>query len=183
VSQAASHATSGAAGRAAQLRQAFDRTFADPIRVDTALNVDLLAIEVGAQTYAIRLSEISGLFAGKKITNVPGGTAALLGVAGFRGALVPVYDLKVLLGEASSRGPRWLVIAQAAPIALAFDAFLARLRVKQEEIAPHSARAHAPRHAHELVRTGSFMGPLLHLPSLLELIKAPGQQQIRQRND
>ncbi len=69
--------------RAAELRSAFDRGFAAPLRVDTAAKQELLAIRVGAEPYVVRLSEISGLFADKKITRVPGGAAALLGIAGF----------------------------------------------------------------------------------------------------
>lgn len=183
MSQATSQTTSGIASRAAQLRQAFDRTFAEPVRVDAAVDIDLLAIEVGVQAYAMRLSEIAGLFAGKKITRVPGGSAALLGVAGFRGALVPVFDLKVLLGEKSSRTTRWLVIAQAAPIAFAFDAFLAQLRVGQEDIAPHAVRARTPRYAHEVVRSRTFMAPVLHMASLIEAIKVADHQATPQRSD
>jgi purine-binding chemotaxis protein CheW len=183
VSQAASPSTSAIAGRAAELRRAFDRSFAEPVRADAAPDIELLAIEVGAQAYAVRLSAITGLFADKKITRVPGGAAALLGVAGFRGALVPVYDLKVLIAEPSSRTPRWLVIAQAAPVGLAFDAFRAQLRVRQEDIAPHSARSHASGYAREVVRSQGFMGPVLDLPSLLEAVDASGRQATAQRSD
>src|SRR5258707_13955236 len=59
---------SRAAGRAAEFRLAFDRAFAEPLRIDTAVKDDLLAIRVGGQACAIRLSEITGLFADKKVT-------------------------------------------------------------------------------------------------------------------
>ena len=160
------------AERAAELRREFDRAFAEPIRPETAIKEDLLGIRAGAQAYAIRLSEIAGLHAGKKITRVPGSAAALCGIAGFRGALLPVYDLQALLGHSSVETPRWLVIASGAPIALAFDTFEGHLRASADEIVPQSARPEMPRYARELVRKQNFIDPILHLPSVLDAVKA-----------
>jgi chemotaxis signal transduction protein len=158
--------------RAAELRVAFDRAFADPVRLDTAFKEELLAIRVGGQAYAIRLSEIAGLFADKKVTPVPGGHAALRGIAGFRGAVLPVYDLQILLGHPGNGSPRWLVIAAAAPVALAFDAFERQLRVPRDAILPQPSRPEIRSYAHEFARTQEFSGPIIHLPSVLEAIKA-----------
>jgi chemotaxis signal transduction protein len=161
----------GIAGRAAELRLAFDRAFAEPVRADTTLNEDLLAIRVETQAFAIRLSEITGLFADKKITPVPGSHAALCGIAGFRGAVVPVYDLQILLGHSSASTPRWLVIAAAAPVALAFEAFEGQLRISRDAILPQPARPEVRSYAREFVRTRNFVGPIMHLPSILDAIK------------
>jgi chemotaxis signal transduction protein len=162
---------SGVAGRAAELRQAFDRAFAEPVRFDTTSKEDLLAVRVATQAFAIRLSEISGLFAGKKITPVPGSHAALCGIAGFRGAIVPVYDLQILLGHPGTATPRWLVIAAAAPVALAFEAFEGQLRISRDAILPQPSRPELHGYAREFVRTENFVGPIMHLPSLLDAIK------------
>lgn len=164
---------SGAAGRAAALRHDFDRAFAEPVHLDTTVREELLAIRVGGQGCAIRLSEVAGLHVGKKVTRVPGAAAALRGIAGFRGTLLPVYDLHMLLGHPVAQSPRWLVIAQAAPVALAFEAFERQLRVSREEILPQATPAGTPGHAREVVRTGDFVGPILHLPSVLDAIKKP----------
>jgi purine-binding chemotaxis protein CheW len=161
----------GMAERAKELRLAFDRAFAEPVRPDTTVKEDLLAIRVDRQAFAIRLSEITGLFADKKITPVPGSHAALRGVAGFRGTIVPVYDLQILLGHASTSTPRWLVIAAAAPIALAFEAFVGQLRVARDAILPQPSRPESHSYAREFVRTENFAGPVMHLPSLLDAIK------------
>ena len=92
--------------RVAALRAGFDRGFAEPARPDLIVREGLLAIRVGQQAWAIRLSEIAGLFVDKRITPVPGGHAALLGIAGFRGAILPVYDLAIVLGHPrDSAGP------------------------------------------------------------------------------
>ncbi len=174
MSPTASSVAEGLASRAAELRREFDRAFAEPVRLGTTIGVDLLGIEVGAQRYAMRLSEIAGLYAGKKVTRVPGGTPGLLGIAGFRSALVPVYDLHAVLGHAGTHSPRWLVIASTAPIALAFEAFVGQLRVARGDIVPHASRQGPQSCAHELVRTDNFIGPVLHLPSVIEAIKGPG---------
>jgi purine-binding chemotaxis protein CheW len=162
---------SGMTGRAEELRLAFDRAFAEPVRPDTTFKEDLLAVRIEAQGYAIRLSEISGLYADKKVTPVPGGHPALRGIAGFRGAIVPVYDLQILLGHASTSTPRWLVIAATAPIALAFETFDGQLRVARDAILPQPARPEIRGYAREFVRTENFAGPIMHLPSLLDAIK------------
>jgi purine-binding chemotaxis protein CheW len=166
---------SGVAGRAAELRLAFDRTFAEPVRLDADIREAILTLRVDTQAFAIRLSEISGLFADKKITPVPGSHAALRGIAGFRGAIVPVYDLRILLGHSAGSDiapPRWLVIAAAAPIALAFTTFERQLRVPRDAIMPQPSSAEIRGCAREFVRSRKFAGPLLHLPSVLETIKA-----------
>lgn len=166
----------GIATRAAELRLAFDRAFAAPTTLDRRSKDDLLRIRVGAQSCAIRLSEITGLHAGKKITPIPGGHNALRGIAGFRGAILPVYDLQVLLGHAGGDSPRWLVIAAAAPVAFAFEAFEGQLRVSRDAIVsrssmPRSSRLEGWNYACEFVRTDNFVGPIVHLSSILDAIK------------
>jgi len=160
------------AERAAELRREFDRGFAEPVRLEAVSEVNLLTIRIGAQPHAIRLSEVAGLFADKKVTRVPGCHPALRGIAGFRGALLPVYDLALLLGHGGVQAPRWLVIAAGAPVALAFEAFVGQVRVPSTDILPRAARADLPAHARDVVRTQDFVGPIMHLPSVLDAIKA-----------
>jgi purine-binding chemotaxis protein CheW len=160
------------AALAAELRQNFDRAFAKPPAVETASIEDLLAIRFGANAFALRLSQIAGLFTGKKITSVPGGGATLLGIAGFRGSIVPVYDLEKLLGHSGSKVPRWLVIAAAAPVALAFEAFEGQLRVPRDSITPPDSQVTADSLTQGLVQSERGLRPIIHLPSVLGAIKA-----------
>jgi chemotaxis signal transduction protein len=166
-------ATSHAAGRAQEMRDAFDRAFAEPVRFDATITEDLLAIRVGAEPCAIRMKQITGLFADKKITKVPGCDAALIGIAGFRGAVVPVYSLRALLGrtvfQPGGGAPRWLVVVAGTPVALAFEAFDCQLRVAPESILQQQSRPEA-RHVREFVQTQNFVGPIIHLPSVLATI-------------
>jgi chemotaxis signal transduction protein len=113
------------------LRREFDGSFALPQR-DAAPNiVHLLAIRVGTQPYALRVSELGALAADRRVTPVPSPTAALSGLVGLRGVVVAVFDLAILLGEApGNEGPRWLALCGAdAHCALGFSTLEGHLRV------------------------------------------------------
>jgi purine-binding chemotaxis protein CheW len=169
------------ATRAATLRAGFDRSFSEPAQLDMTPMEDLLAVRVGDDVFAIRLSEITGLYVGKKLTRVPGGDPALLGIAGFRGTIQPVYGIAALLGRPAETSPRWLVIAAAASIALAFGAFDRHLRVASDTIRPRDVNAKDQPYARDFVPVQQFVRPVLHLPSILDAIRtqrpaiAPGK--------
>lgn len=172
-----SSAASGISDRAVELRRDFDRIFAEPIRRQ-APQEDLLAIRAGGQPYALRLSQIAGIFVDRKITSVPGSCAGLRGIAGFRGAILPVYDLQALLAASSAQNPRWLVVAAAAPVAFAFETFEGQLRVARSEILPQSTRSGSHAYAREYVRTEAIVRPILHLPSVLRALQTINAEQI-----
>jgi purine-binding chemotaxis protein CheW len=166
-------AVSGLAERAEEMRSAFDRSFAVARRADAAARHDLIGVRVGSEPFAIRLAEVSGLFAERKITRLPGSNSALLGIAGFRGAVVPVYDLQALLRQSGTQTPRWLVIAAAVPVAFAFDAFEGHLRAAADAILKQQ-QPQAGGYASEFIRTGDLVRPVLNLHSLIDAIGAVG---------
>ncbi len=162
--------------RVAALQREFDRSFAAaPAAADSSMH-DLLAIRIGSQHYALRLTEIAGLFVDKKITRVPGGDPALLGLAGFRGALIPVYGLRILFGDSGAAPSRWLVVAATAPVALAFELFESHFRAAADAILPQQSPAQTRRYAPELIRKDDIVRPLLHLPALIAGLGATGQR-------
>jgi chemotaxis signal transduction protein len=156
--------------RAAELRRDFDRSFAVAPTSAEAARQDLLAVGLGSRRFALRLSEIAGLFVDKKVISVPGSGPNLLGIAGFRGAIAPVYDLQKMLGLAASHAPRWLVIAAAAPVAFAFEAFDGQLRVS-----PGAIKAQAADETRgfttSFVEADGVLRPIIELSSVLKLIK------------
>lgn len=170
--------------RLAELKRMFDRTFAAAPCSDTSIQEDLLAVGVGGDSYAIRLSEVGGLLSDRNITRLPGSATELIGLMGLRGALVPVYDLRALLGYPGGPAPRWLLIAAAARVALAFDRFDGHLRVSREAVSAGSSRG-AANHSHvrEVVRTADAVRPIVHLPSVLDAIAALVRRRPRRKGN
>ena len=159
---------------AAQLRHDFDQSFAQAPPPDAAGTDDYLAIRLGADPHALRLAEIASLAPLEAPTPVPGPCPELLGLTGFRGRLVPVYDLRALLGHAAPALPRWRVIALAWPVALAFDGFEGHLRLPRQAVAAAPAQARASLHVREVLHTpGAVAGvrPIVSLESVLETIR------------
>lgn len=164
-------AASGIADRSAQLRREFDRSFAETPPAHAIDNVDFLSIRVATRCFAVRLAEISGLFVDKKITRTPGAATIQLGIANFRGSIVPVYDLSSLLGYSAVAKPRWLVVAAAAPVAFGFEAFEAHLRVPDKAIMREQAPDGPRNFTQGLVRNETLLRPIIHLPSLVDALK------------
>jgi len=110
---------------AARLRADFDRSFAEAPAVRAEAPVGLLAVRVGDAPYAVRLADVAALHRDVRVSPfVAGVTTALLGLAVFRGAAVPVYDLGELFGVIARPAPRWVVLVRAPSlVALAFDRF------------------------------------------------------------
>jgi chemotaxis signal transduction protein len=114
--------------RAAELRDAFDRGFAQPPAGPAQAYTDRLRIRVGGAPYALPVAEIASLHVDLRIEPVPSGAATLLGVATIRSAIVAVHDLRALLGITGGGAPRWVVLARDA-VAFAFDSFDGLARV------------------------------------------------------
>jgi chemotaxis signal transduction protein len=128
------------AGRIDRLRADFDRSFAEPARSHDVERVELLAIRAGGRPYALGLSQTAGLHPDRPVTPLPGPQPALLGLAGFAGTAVPVYDLAALLGHPVAARPRWLVLAGGSPpLALAFHDLDGHVRVAATAIVADAA--------------------------------------------
>jgi purine-binding chemotaxis protein CheW len=164
-----------------ELQHAFDRTFAEAPRADAGPQDDLLAITIGGDPYAMRLSEVAGLYPDRRFTRLPGSVPALLGVVGLRGILLPVYDLRTLLGYAKAATPRWLAVIADGQVVLGFEQFDHHLRVPRRAIADAGAGSVASRpHAvREVVHTDGLVRPIIHVPSVLEAIGVMAHQAVR----
>jgi len=152
--------------QAAQLKRDFDRGFAEPMRPPTPQTLDLLRIRLGDDPWAVPLTDVAGLYSGKRVTPVPGNTHALLGLAGFRGALAAVYDLPALIGLAPIPMPRWLLVAEERRIAFAFGALDGHLRIEAASILPLGPDG-GTAWTRGFIEDGALRRPILHLPALL----------------
>jgi chemotaxis signal transduction protein len=163
-------------GTAAALRCLFDSSFAAAVSSMTEPLEDLLAIRVGADPYALRLSEIVGLYADVKIVPVPSPVVQLLGIASLRGKMAPVYDLAALLHYRPAASPRWMILAGAPqPVGFAFGTFEAHLQVSKASLADGEDRGEGSgatrRHVRGVVHTADVLRPMIHVASVLRLIR------------
>ena len=143
--------------RAAAMRDAFDRAFAERPRSATGAHEDLIAVRLGGNPYAIRLAELAALHVDRVLVAVPSSVPELLGIAAFRGVMSAVYDLGALLGYAAIREPRWLATARAAPVALAFDKFEGHVRIGAT--------------ASPMIEVAGVARTIIDIPSVLEMIE------------
>jgi len=130
--------------RAEELRQAFDQAFSEPVGRDSLEVGDFLLLRMGSESRAVPLSELSGLHVDRHVTELPDSTPGLLGISGFRGAILPVYDLQAVLGLGKATRPRWMITPAAALLAFAFDDMLGHRRIALRDIrleAPDDASA------------------------------------------
>jgi hypothetical protein len=155
--------------RLAELRGAFDRSFAAPGLPLGKASLELLAIRIGGEAYAVRASDVMAVEADRAITTVPSENAELLGIVSVRGAIIAVYSLLRLLGHAKADATRWLVFARGSPTAFAFSDFEGQLRVD------HGAVSHAQvgplNQRGEVVHVGDAARPLVDVAGLVRTLE------------
>jgi chemotaxis signal transduction protein len=161
------------ASRIDRLRGEFDRSFAEPARRHDVEHVELLAIHAGDRPYALRLSQTSGLHPDRPVTPLPGPQPALLGLAGFAGTAVPVYDLAALLGHPVAARPRWLVLATGTPpLALAFHDLDGHVRVDADAIVAEAMADGARGSLRGMVTLAGGARPIIDVPAARAAVHA-----------
>ncbi|HMD30458.1 MAG TPA: chemotaxis protein CheW [Candidatus Acidoferrales bacterium] len=166
--------TSGGSSRAAELREAFDRARALPFASGEAEQMEsLLAIRLGGEPHAIRVSEIAALARGRKIEPVPGGMPELLGIAGMRGEIVPVYSLAALVGHGREAGEAaWLVLCGGEErVGFAFHDFEGHLRVPLAQLCAAGERDAGRDQLEHVVRAEGSVRTVVSLSQLLSAIR------------
>lgn len=157
-------AKTATASRAVDLRKAFDRAFAEPPPSGAEASGDYLGIRIGGVAYAVPLAEIGAVHADRKIAPLPSGASELLGVAGVRGDIVPVFGLAALLGQGGGDAkPRWLVLAAGGRAGFAFDALDGHIRIPLASITPSPSGFVA---ANAVI--GKDARPILSIPALMD---------------
>ncbi|GLY00275.1 MULTISPECIES: chemotaxis protein CheW [Actinoplanes] len=157
--------------RVGQVRADFNRSFAEPLRVLDGGIVELLAIGVGDRPYVIRLAQTAGVHPDRKITPLPSTVRGLLGVAGFAGSIVPVYDLAALLGHPKPERPRWLVLAAGTPmLALAFHQLDRHVRVQSGDMLESADEESGQGCLQGMVRLPDGNRPIVDVPATRALV-------------
>jgi chemotaxis signal transduction protein len=156
---------------AEELRSAFDAAFAAPARVMREDAVALLAIRVAGEPAAVRVLETAGLMPAPRIVPVPSRRPELLGIAGVRGAVVPVYALARLLGRGDDGEPRWILLAGGGErIGLALSTFERHLVVSAHALRPIAQTEPGRAHVAELLHADQDVRPVLSVASLVRQI-------------
>ena len=156
--------------KAAQLRATFDRAFAVEPETGTFDTIDLLAISLSGAPYALPLTAVSSLHAHKKITRIPVQATGLLGVAGFRGVILPVYDLGALIGAPAAATPHWLAMMAKEGVAIAFETFDGHLRLPKDALVANESAEGGRQHLSHLIRTGDVLRGVIDLATALRPI-------------
>ncbi len=158
--------------QAQALRRDFDASFAEPPTAHARDSAeDFLAVRIGGDAYALRLVQVRGLVAVRRITRVPSPSAELLGLAGVRGMVAPVYSLPALLGYPESTTLSWMVLAGASEwIGLAFERFDAQVRARPDELASDAAEGRGRPWLREVVWSGSSVMTVVDIPGLIDEI-------------
>jgi chemotaxis signal transduction protein len=157
--------------RADELRDAFDRGFAAPIAPPEPAHRDYLCIRVAGTPAAIALGDVASLHAGLRIVALPTRASELLGVAAIRAAIVPIYDLGIAFGTASTAATRWIAVVAGSAAGFAFEGFDGHLRVAERAIA---ATAQADGRTRFLL--GGQLRSVIDLRSVLAAIEARWRQ-------
>jgi chemotaxis signal transduction protein len=156
---------------ASALRADFDRTFAEPPAPALRDADAYLLVAVADTGHAVPLADIGGLYVDRRVVRLPSRLPVLLGVAGFRGLVVPVYDLAALLGYAPQKAGRWLLLAGAPdPVAFSFQ----RAEGYRTPDAACIVEGDDERRGDPVrgaLRDGPFVRPIIRLPSIVEEVR------------
>jgi purine-binding chemotaxis protein CheW len=150
----------------------FDESFASAPGSEQQPLVPLIAILVSGDPAVLRARDILGIAKVKRILPFPSVFAEVIGIAGMRGVVVPVFDLAKLLQMPTAQGRTdWLVLAnRESPIAFAFEKFEGQVEVSPAAIfsAETPSGADGPT---LLARVGSSIRPVVEVPHLVEEIR------------
>jgi chemotaxis signal transduction protein len=156
-----------------ELRRAFDIAFAQPSagRGDSA--EAFLALRVGSDAYAVRVREIAGFAAARKVVPLSSPIPEMLGLASIRGGLVPVYGLAALLGYGDRDGPpRWFLLCGGADsLALAFADFDGYLELPRPDLRAIREGEIDGGHVREVLRMGAEVRSVIGVASLMGAIE------------
>lgn len=153
------------------LRREFDASFALPSTGGGEETDSFLALTVGADPYAIAVREIAGLTAARKIVSLASSMAALLGLAGVRGDVLPVYSLAALMGYArEEKAPRWFVLGKGlGRVAFAFGELEGQIAFPRSDLLAHDGGS-GRKHVRAVLRTAKALRGVIDMTSLEETV-------------
>jgi len=164
--------TASASKSAADLRREFDNIFAAPLAGPGEGRESLIALRVAGQALAVRTLHIAGVAKRRRIVPLPTHVPGLLGIMGFRGALLPAYDLAALLGLPAAGGEgSWLMLAGAeTPVGLVFNEFEGQVEIEPACLYRRDS-SDARKHLRLMARIGALHRGVIDVPGLVAEIR------------
>ncbi len=134
-------------------------------------------IRLAGEFFALDLRNVRELFEVESITRVVGMPPALVGVANLRGVIVPVVDLRLMLGlPASGPAPGFaVVIRHGTQEAAVLAEQVPEIRtVQKEQFLPAAAETSTGRQSFvtSVLRLDERLGGVIEVPKLLACIEA-----------
>lgn len=83
-----------------------------PEHAKSAVPSRICLISLGGELFAIDLRHVREVFELESVTPVPGMPASLVGVANLRGTVVPLTDLRSVLGVTATASPKYVVVVR-----------------------------------------------------------------------
>jgi chemotaxis signal transduction protein len=156
-----------------ELRRAFDAAFAArPAERDEEIE-RFVALKIRRHAYAVPVHDMTGFAAARKVVPLPSPIPEMLGLAGLRGALVPVYSLAALLGYPLDEAPlRWFILCGGADkVALGFVDLDGYLELPRSQIRIVDVPDVEQARAGEVLRAGDEVRAIIGISTVLEGIE------------
>lgn len=163
---------------AAALAREFDLGFSRAADLEPPVEENLLILQLQSRPFAVRATGLRAIAPTPRIACVPSSSPALLGIAGIRGELVPVFDLAHLLGiSPEERGLRWcLLVGESERAALAFRHFDGFVRCPASAVSRAEARDGLAPFLEEVVRLERGVLSIIDVARIFSGLQSPAAQ-------
>lgn len=136
-------------------------------------------ISLGGELYAIDLQSVREVFEVESITRVPGMPPRILGVANLRGIVIPLVDLRLMLGLSVTESslPFAVVVRHGIrQIGVLVDRVPEIRTVQKDQLLPamHTGRTDARPFVSTVLRTEERLGGVLEIPMVFEQVEGRG---------
>ncbi|MEW6246012.1 MAG: chemotaxis protein CheW [Nitrospirota bacterium] len=148
---------------------------AEPQPGDTPHRICLITL--GEELFAVDLKHVREVFEVESVTPVPGMPSTLIGVANLRGTVMPLADLRPVLGlPVSGPQPKYAVVVRygAQQVAVLVDQVPEIHNIHTSEIleaSTHGAKG-VRSFVSSIVKVGERMGGFVEIPTLLACVEA-----------
>ena len=158
---------------AAEMRRAFDQTFAAAEPSTAGESDDFLAVRVGGRPFVLPVLDLVRIETRRKVVALPGSNPWLLGLASTQGQVVPVFSLELVLGlPATDAAKPWLAVcSRDDPFGLAFEALEGYARIPRAEVLGATGADTHHGHAQRAVRAAGTLWPVVSLVSVTAAVR------------